>query len=54
MKKKYFTPQTTAATIRPAKMIALSGEINTSKSITNSDDFGSRRGRAWDDDDEED
>ena len=54
MKKKYLNPQTIVVTITPAKMIALSGKLDKSQQITNSDNFGSRRGggSSWEDDEE--
>ena len=51
MKKRYINPQSKFVKIAPAKMIALSGTLDGSQSITNSDGFGSRRGGDWDDED---
>jgi len=52
MKKNYITPKTAFFAISTAQMIALSGDLNRNQSITKSDDFGSRRGGSWDDDED--
>lgn len=42
MKKTYINPKLCIVKIETAKMIALSGILDTTHSITNSDDFGAR------------
>ena len=53
MKKRYISPKTVMVNIEPINMIALSGTLDGTQTITNSDDFGSR-GSGWDDDWDED
>ena len=42
MKKTYINPQIQVVKIATAAMIALSGTLDSTKSITSSDDFGAR------------
>lgn len=50
MKKIYFAPKTEIVNIQLQQMIALSAELG-GRSINSSEDFGSRRGSVWDDED---
>lgn len=50
MKKRYISPNTETIQIETTRMIALSGELDNTKSINSSDGFGSRGGGDfWDD-----
>jgi len=49
MKKLYQTPQISVVLMTTTNMIALSGELDGSKTINSSDAFGSRGGDSWDD-----
>ncbi len=49
MKKLYQTPQILVVKVLTESMIAVSGTLDRSQSISNSDAFGSRRGDLWDD-----
>ncbi|MBQ9203395.1 MAG: hypothetical protein IJ155_04040 [Prevotella sp.] len=40
--KRYIMPQIEVIKIETAQMIALSGTLDSTQSITNSDDFGAR------------
>lgn len=54
MKKRYICPNTETIQIETNQMIALSGELDSTKNINRSEDFGSRGGGGfWDDDDDE-
>ena len=50
MKKTYQAPETTILEVMTSQLICLSGALDGSQNITSSDDFGSRGGSAWDDD----
>ena len=49
MKKTYQAPETTILEVMTSQLICLSGHLGDQE-ITNSNDFGSRGGSAWDDD----
>ena len=52
MKKTYFAPETKSVKITVSPLMDLSANLDSDRSITNSSEFGSRRGRSsWDDDD---
>ena len=53
MKKIYIAPETVDVKIETANMIALSGNLDSTKSIDSYDDFGSRGSGGWDWDEEE-
>lgn len=55
MKKTYKNPTLTVVNIQPAQMIAVSGKLDRSQTITNSNSFGARKGSfsGWDGDAEE-
>ena len=50
MKLKYIIPQTEVISMTATNMLALSASLDTSQSITSSDDFGVRE-QSFDDDD---
>ena len=52
MKKRYFSPTITVVCIETTNMIALSGTLDRTRIITNSDAFGARDGGIFDDDED--
>ncbi len=54
MKKIYINPEIVVVRLTTHKLIAVSGELDGSKSITSSDDFASRKYDFWDDEEDED
>ena len=49
MKKIYVTPQTEVNIMLPVLLSGVSATLDSGRSISNQDDFGSRRGGFWDD-----
>ena len=48
MKKAYITPSTVTTQVAYSSILCLSGELDGEKTITGSDQFGTRENNAWD------
>lgn len=54
MKKIYYAPKTVIVNVQLQQMVALSAELDSTRSITTSGGFGAREGDFWDDEDDYD
>lgn len=48
MKKAYITPSTEVTQLAFSSILCLSGELDGSKTLNGSDEFGTRENNAWD------